>query len=469
MDAIAQLDRPLPEQDYIDITPLPHILFGMSAQNLPWWKAIGELVDNSFDAKATQVYVKCSGKTVSVSDDGRGMPDVASAITLGGHKGHGDGSLGRYGVGLKDAWRSAGERIEVVTVRGGVRSYLDFCLESIQLHDRSWRLPKPQVSETTEKSGTRIILHLREGKNKPGTDAWEMLGWAFTPALLTGRQIVQGNEKLRKAIAPCTFPAMTEAIRESFDVCGKRVTINIGIMASGERIFKGPFWVQYGHRNIVNSSIGVGSYSDEHLAGTITLGDGWRLTKNKDDFDDHKDELSAAIHDRIKPLLVKAEQMSSDVECKAMSEAIAGLLNKALAKNKREKRNRGGESSGTVTPKDSGRTRQRAKQVHHDKPGFVQGDGSNGKPHGFQHSWYYNENDGIGNYDYFGNRVRTNALHPFAAKLKSEGNTLALYAICAAIIADHHCNHDGATKLLCDIRNFSELFSNVTETLGGDV
>lgn len=451
--------------EYIDITPLPHVLLSMGAQNLPWWKALGELVDNSFDAKANRVQIVASGRTVAVVDDGRGMPDVAMAITMGGHRSQSDHALGRYGVGLKDAWRSAGERIEVTTVRGGVRSYLDFSVEAIVVDGRNWKLPKPITTEANEKPGTKIVLHLRDGKNKPGSDAWSVLAWAFTPALLTGRQITQGNGKTMKPLSPCKFPPLSDAVRESFEVCGKQVKIEIGMLAPGERIERGPFWIQYGHRNIVHSAIGVGEYSDEGLAGTIVLGEGWKLTKNKDDFDDHKDELAEAIYGRIKPLLVKASQLTQDIETTALTTEIAGFLNAAITA-KREKRDSTRELVGSILPAASGKKRRKAKQVHEHLPGGVE-TAASAPRRGFSLSWFHDEDRDIGEYDYPANRIRLNLAHPFVAQMKAEKNKMALYAIASAVLCDHHCHNNGIQKLLCSVRDFTPVFSYVTERIGG--
>ena len=453
-----------PACDLIDITPVPHVLLSTASQNMTWWKALAELIDNSFDAHATRVSIKCAGRTVVVSDDGRGIPDVAVACTLGGHRGHGKQSLGRYGVGLKDAWRSAGDRIEITTVRGGVKSHLDFSIDSIQIHDGKWKLPRPMTADCSEKPGTRIVLHLRDGKNKPGTDCWEMLSWAFTPALAgSGRQIVQGNEKTQKPIKQAEFPKLSEAICETFDVCGKRVSINIGIMAAGEKIFRGPFWIQYGHRNIVHSSIGVNEYADEHLAGTIVLGDGWKLTKNKDDFDDHKDDLAAAIHERIKPLLVKSQAMSQDIESSAFAAEIAGMLNAAVASSRKEKRTATRETEGTVLPAMTGRKRRKASQVH-DTDGNCELKGSGlVRRTGFTISWYHSPDGQVGEYDYHGNRIRLNTANETVAAFKRDKNTLGSYAIAAAILADHHCNHEGNSRLLCQVRAFVPAFSFVLQ------
>lgn len=450
--------------EMIDITPLPHMLFSMGATNMPWWKSLAELVDNSFDAKATRVKIQRTGKTVAISDDGRGIPNIGTAIRMGGHDAHGGQCLGRYGVGLKEAWLSAGDRIEITTSRNGTTSHLDFSKDAIEYHNGLWMLPTPKAIDTGSPSGTKIVLHLRDGKNPPGNDAWEMLSWAFTPAMGLSKQILAGTDKKQQLLQPCKFPSLSESVHETFDVCGRSVTITIGILAPGESIFKGPFWVQYGHRNIVGSSIGVGDFSDSNMAGTITLKEGWKLTKNKDDFDDLKDELAPAIHERIKSMLIKAEQMSEDVESSAMTKEIAGMLNAAIANPKREKRNQTREQSGTVRPAATGRKRRSAAKIDPSNPGSVE---ISNRKTGFSISWNGNDDGRVGEYDYHANRVKLNLLHPFVKAQKDAKNIKALYCLAAAVLSDHHCYHDGPSRLLIADKDFSLVFSALTKTIGG--
>lgn len=453
------------KSEMIDITPDPHMLFSMSATNMPWWKALAELIDNSLDAKATRVTIQCDGRTVAVADDGKGMPNIATALKMGGHDSHGGQILGRYGVGLKDAWLSCGNRIEIVTTRLGATSSLDFSLDSIKRSGSSWIVPAPKTVQTGHFSGTRITLHLREGKHRPGQDAWDMLSWAFAPAMGSGRQIVKGIGKQKQVLSPTKFPALSESIHDNFEVCGKGVSITIGLLAPGETIFKGPFWVQYGHRNIVNTAMGVNEFSDENLAGIVTLKDGWKLTKNKDDFDDLKDELSEAIHERIKPLLLKSEAMSQDVESSALTAEIAGMLNAAIGSPRREKRTATKETTGTILPKATERKRKNAAKVDPSKPGSVEVGGN--RKTGFTISWYADGDELIGEYDYHANRVRLNLGHPLVGQLKAEKNKQALYCLAASVLTDHHCNFDGKSRLLYAVREFAPVFGSLTKTFGG--
>lgn len=52
------------------LLPDPHLLASLVNANLPWWKALAELVDNSLDAGATRVVIDVSHRTLTVSDDG---------------------------------------------------------------------------------------------------------------------------------------------------------------------------------------------------------------------------------------------------------------------------------------------------------------------------------------------------------------------------------------------------------------
>lgn len=455
---------------YIDITPSPHILLALGAQNMPWWKAIAELADNAFDAHATRVSIRLIGKTVVVADDGNGIPDIATAITIGGCEKHGAWQhLGMYGIGLKDAWRSIGDRIEVSTIRAGMHKHLDFSVDAIEVHDRLWKLPVPSVEPSPAPSGTRITLYLRPGKNKPSPDCWESLSWAFYPALITGKQIVHGSQSRQSVIAPCPFPPLLESIADEFRVAGKSVGIRIGLMPQEQKIYRGPFWVQYGHRNIVGTSLGICEFSESQMAGTITLGEGWKLTKNKDDFEDHRDELEVEIHRRIRPLLEKAEQLNQDIEAASLKTEITGILNSAITTGRKQKRNPPSEDGdgGTIEPTNSGRTIRKAKQVHEDRAGKVSGLSAAARK-GFHFDWKYDQDGPIGDYDYHGNRLRLNALHPYVAILKADRNSAAVAAVCAAILADHHCHQDSkgrVSRLMFESKEFRSVFGGLTETM----
>ena len=88
----------------MDLSPKTEILTALSQQNLKWEIVLAELVDNSLDAGASRVDIRLGpGKSLSIKDDGVGCKDIAVMVRPGDRQVHETTSLGRYGIGLKDA------------------------------------------------------------------------------------------------------------------------------------------------------------------------------------------------------------------------------------------------------------------------------------------------------------------------------------------------------------------------------
>jgi hypothetical protein len=91
--------------------------------------AVADLVDNSIDAKASNVLVRFiyddnAVRSVAVLDDGDGMDarQVDDAMAFGARTGKGDDSLGKYGMGLKSASFSQCDVLTVISRQGGAVS-----------------------------------------------------------------------------------------------------------------------------------------------------------------------------------------------------------------------------------------------------------------------------------------------------------------------------------------------------------
>lgn len=95
--------------------------------------AICDIVDNSVGANARRIAIKLerepdmsearrnSAARYIIADDGDGMDRdrLIEALALGADGEYGSGSLGKYGLGLKSAGLSQGDRIEVVSACEG--------------------------------------------------------------------------------------------------------------------------------------------------------------------------------------------------------------------------------------------------------------------------------------------------------------------------------------------------------------
>jgi hypothetical protein len=441
-------------------------LLSLASQNLTWWKALAELVDNSFDAGATRVVIRNDSKrrAVIVEDDGHGVKDVLALVTLGYHDPQYTNALGMYGIGAKDAWLFTGGEIEVDTVRSGTRCRLCFDGRDAQ----NWQCVDPVYEPSDLPSGTTITLPLH-GRQQPKSEAFDRLAFVFSPALSRGLQIVRvADNKTKQPLTPCELPPLSETSRATFDIDGKQVEIEIGIVPENTKMRFGPFWLQYGHRIIDSTSIGAEGYSVARLGGRITLGKGWKLTKNKDDLGELKERLSEAIATRIKPLLEQAQKLSESIESMKMRTELENILNEAIKRKKREKRSKVEESQhGAILPRNTGRTRSSAANFHPDKDGSVR---DVAKKRGFTLDYYEDDEQVLGQFDYNGTRVRLNNSHPFVAFAKSTSNRVALLSAAWALIANYAVRHQGQHTLLkFEWEDFAQAFAGLSSAYGQGV
>lgn len=441
--------------------PKPHVLLAQSRQGMPWWKALAELIDNSFDAKATRVVIECSNRKVVVSDDGKGMRDVRAAVTLGDHQEHYGSGVGMYGIGLKDAWLSAGDKISIETSTG--QEHQSLTLDISELDDK-WNGPDAVVTKSGSAvpQGTSITLYLRSNRKLPSEDVFQKLAWVFGPAIEQGCQILWKAGNKKHPLKAAALPRFSESVSESFLVDGKQVSIEIGLLADGEKMRNGPFWFQFKHRVIMSSKLGSKEKGAYGLGGKVVLGEGWVFTKNKDALASCEDELEDAIYNRIWHLLSKAERQTLDIETQALKAQLKGMLDDAFGRAKKEKRDSTKETVGSVEPKNTGRQRRRASKTS-DTTGKIS---SGSRRTGFQIDFSEDDEGRMGYYDHRANCVTLNIANPFVAMCKSNQNHLALYAVAVAILSEWLCKGGGsATPAMFDVEDFSTTFGTLIKSV----
>lgn len=141
--------------------------------------ALSELIDNSIQARATEVEVICVEdfelveertrrrlQSIAVVDDGEGMNDEelrASLMFGNGTRLNDRSGIGRFGMGLPNASFSQGRRVEVWSWQNGstnaLWTYID--LDEI-LKDRLTRVPEPKHKALPREWRKRISLGLSE-------------------------------------------------------------------------------------------------------------------------------------------------------------------------------------------------------------------------------------------------------------------------------------------------------------------
>ncbi|MBP5674719.1 ATP-binding protein [Candidatus Saccharibacteria bacterium] len=86
--------------------------------------AVADLIDNSIDAQAKNVWVTVNDdlNSIFIADDGSGMDEntLVKALTIGGKKDHDtESELGKYGFGLIAGSLSMGKKITIITKNNG--------------------------------------------------------------------------------------------------------------------------------------------------------------------------------------------------------------------------------------------------------------------------------------------------------------------------------------------------------------
>lgn len=450
-----------------DFTPRSHLLESHTNNNMPWWQALAELIDNALDANAKRVSMEVAGRSLVVRDDGNGVEDVLSLFRLGEHKKSKSTKLGRYGVGAKDAWLSCSDVMKVVSVRSGIKTTLQVDYRSLIANH--WQGDDPQVETTELPGGTTLEFKLRSDKRAPQRESLDTIGWVFTPAIKNGIQLLYGNKhNQRNAIKPFELPLLQDAVDSEFDIDGKMVHIRIGILADGCRMPRGPFWVAHGHRHICSMALGIKNGSSEKLGGVITLGDGWRLSRHKDDFTENTDRLEEAIFCRIQAVVEKASSIAETMELASLRTEIQSILDSAIDKV-REKRGKG-KSIGSVGPRNTGRQRKNASDVSAMLEGSVEIPGSKGKQsrlRGIKFDWRQMDDLSLGSVDAIDSRVSLNTNNDFVRSLRDDGNAIAQVLCVCSLIADHESRHNGSQKLLAfEYKDFSQAVGRLVSGVG---
>lgn len=225
----------------ISVTPSPKLMRKIGATNLTVGESIAELVANSIDAgaKNIQIEVNHQNNSIIVADDGAGITRevLPKALTLAENMAEyiakPIGVKGLYGLGLKTACASLGNRWTLCTCADGKKQFLvnvnlaDWDNISTTAAD-AWKLivsetPKsPNGPLGQKQTGTIIsIFDLNDTESKLG-EIINVLQYGFAGHIKTGTCIMVNGTQ-------CAVPdynyLFSLDIRESFTVNGKQIDV----------------------------------------------------------------------------------------------------------------------------------------------------------------------------------------------------------------------------------------------------
>lgn len=347
------------------------------AEYFEWSAILGELIDNAFDADATRVEIALNGRELTVSDDGNGCDDIARMLTMGRHARRSTTRLGRYGVGLKDAAWWIGGPTRIKTHHAGMLHTIHIDWDALD----AWSAPMPASIASADR-GTMIRFE-SIGKERRFPDGDRLasmikdLGFAYSPALKQGKQIVfrRGNKEpvlLRRH----ELPPMVETIEREISVDGKTARLLVGIVTPGAENPRPGISYTHGFRVIMHGAIGCGGLGTSRIAGWVSLGDGWRLARNKNDVTAYKDDLADAVFDVIRPLVEKASGQALTIKSNALANGLTSMFRGIVdtsENNAKAARGPAKNATGAVKPTGTGPKHGRARSTQPGKrfPGLV--------------------------------------------------------------------------------------------------
>lgn len=148
----------------IDITPDRSLMPKLGRAGYSTGEAISELVDNSVDARIPgeflTVKIIINKNYIEISDDGSGMDEKTAANSLRLAHSTKKNQLGEYGLGLKTACQSLGEKFSITTKKLGSEEeyYLEFD-EKEWIEKGDWKDHKLELfSSEKNKGGTTIRI-----------------------------------------------------------------------------------------------------------------------------------------------------------------------------------------------------------------------------------------------------------------------------------------------------------------------
>lgn len=424
---------------YEEVEAPPAVNYFLAKRNekpFTWKSVLGELIDNSLDAGATDIELRFSRNNFSIIDNGAGIKDIKSVFQLGNHCQHDQEGSGRYGVGFKDSAILLWGTTIVTSSRDGVCNRVEIDWEEQAKKDR-WVF-NPGSRRTDEPNGTCIefLRTCRTLTSQQIPSLLKHLQWMFFNRR-PGVKIKLFHQKAPYDIGRLRAPSRDESdtIRANVELNGKTADIEIGIVKDGETNDFPGLTYTLAHRSLTYTSQGLGEYSSRNIFGVVKLSQGWAVAKHKDAIvDEDMPLLEERIQEIAGPLLEKAQERAENVESAAFDNQVQNRIAEILGQAVKERRDKG-ESHGTAEPKETGRTRTPRKTQPSNKiTRAMQGR--------LKYEWKTDpelENGflSVGHFDKGGPRVYLNELVPFLATARQQKNVDVIALAAISVMAAH--------------------------------
>ena len=345
---------------FFNITPKPRMLLGVQNQKWNVSGAVAELIDNAFGpgrgrAKSVKIIYDSGTKTLTITDDGRGMEYIGRLFQLGNTVGHTANDIGHFGSGGTQAIIWLADWVQVATGKRNGKIMSD-------------RIRWSEVFDKDDFSDIKVANEWRNGNFRQFSE-WDY-GTAIHIKLLKTRKLTTSNliRDLSKLFAPGLRSGKRITwchVRNGTVVDEFQLTDPFEVKAAPENTVRFDITMEYGNEHLpvrgevtfndetshANSVVRIGmgyreimrtrdcyrrddkSYAGLGVSGWLDLGDGWQqyLSTTKDGIDDEvlKEALMEHVFEQILPLLKKSDEKTIDFELENIALNLQFALEKA--------------------------------------------------------------------------------------------------------------------------------------------
>lgn len=341
---------------YLNIPPSTGEIQAMIDADMSLKKAVAELIANSLDQDATNIELKLDKKKgiFIIKDNGNGCANLEKMIQIGMHIKTKNGSIGRYGVGFKDAviWLGDFVVIDSQTRSGKKQSATADWQNMMAIHE--WLVQFQHDSDRASHGVTITVTGLRGRRFKQWQEVANYIAELFSAAIDAGIEITVDG----KALASIPQPLLEHAAEFHGTFGGLAFRGIAGVLVdrkaapSGWELRYPPQTIQIGYMKE-----GFGTYSAQDFYGRFYMVDDqrkWKLTRNKTDSEDLYDVLNCEyLQSVIRPILdfIKEREESMTMRCNQLKAetCLTNLLQRAKVRiSEEEEEECGGNGGGGV-------------------------------------------------------------------------------------------------------------------------
>jgi hypothetical protein len=340
---------------YLNVPPSTGEIKAMIHANMDLKTCIAELIANSLDQNPTRIDLILDKKTqvpsFSISDDGNGCFELKKMIRIGSHVASKKDTIGRYGVGFKDAVIWLGDLVTVDSMTRKGKKEMALADWQGMLAVDSWNVGFMNDSARTIHGVTVKVSDLRGHRFRGWNMVPRYIAELFSAAIDAGIIITVDG----KQVNSIPQPLLTE-MKEFEGTFGGLAFKGVAGMLVDKKSGMSGWEIRYSPQTICSgyAKEGFGAYSSQGFYGRFYMIDGdkkWKLNRNKTGSEDlgdvlNSDYMQSVILPILEKLKVREESLAIRLNQLQVQTCLTNLLQRAKIRITEEDESSGGGKGG---------------------------------------------------------------------------------------------------------------------------